>query len=96
MKRFSRLIYDKNETSHSDEYYQKWAVKFNLVRSLSLISLLLAIIISVLFFADGMTYDNVQLLANVIDSEYNSMISDDSFGITYTLDDDSVFDIYNS
>ena len=95
MKRFSRLIYDKNETSHSDEYYQKWAVKFNLVKSLSLISLLLAIIISVLFFADGMTYDNVQLLANVIDSEYNSMISDDSFGITYTLDDDSVFDIYN-
>ena len=95
MKKFPVAVYESALEEHGFKYFKKWGERFKFFKTLSLFALLFTIIISVLFFADGMTYDNIQMLANVIDSEYNSSFSDESFGVTYNSDSTSVFAPYD-
>ncbi len=89
------LIYEPALKEQDSEYFKKWGERFRLFKTLSLFALIFAILISILFFADGMTYDNIQLLVKVVDSEYNSTLSDDSLGVSYNSDASAVFSSYD-
>ena len=95
MKRFPKAVYDYHIILHNGAYYKKWSERFKLLRMLSLWALVSALVISIVFFGDSMTYNNVQLLANVVDSEYNSVFSDDELGVAYDFDLSAVFCSYN-
>ena len=85
-------LYDE-EIKDQKKYFSKWSEYFRIAKTVSLLAFVSAILISVFFFGDSITYDNFQLLIRNIDSEYYSSSEESQNVIYYNSDNNTVFEV---
>ncbi len=85
-------LYDE-EIKDQKKYFSKWSEYFRIAKTVSLLAFISAILISVFFFGDSITYDNFQLLIRNIDSEYYSSSEKSQNVIYYNSDNNTVFEV---
>ncbi len=84
-----------DQLSEQRKHYAVWSQRFRTAKAISILAFFSLFLIAILFFGDTITYDNFQLLAKNIDSEYYASSSDGEYvNIYFNSDKTTTYEEY--